>query len=230
MSDSPDGALPAAPPSRATALEAAVVFAVAIGPMLATEWLERDAAAVPLTDARLLLLVLFEAVVALALLPWLWRRGWTPRAVAGAPEPMDVARGSWLVMVTMAVLYVPWTIFSLANPELAAGLAAASSTGDVALAPLTIVLVSVVNPIFEEFLWLGYGVHRLAPRIGERAAIALSVLLRTAVHVYEGPWALLGVLPVGLAFSWYCVRSRRLWPVVVAHLIFDAMGLAARPE
>lgn len=227
MSDSPGGTLPAAPASRATTLEAVVVFGVAIGPMLVSQFLQARQGDQPatLSDRGLSGLVLYEVLVTLALLPWLVRRGWSPRAIAGSPGPLDVARGAWLAVVVQAVVYVPWFVFSVTNQALAEGLVAGGPVEGAPLGALVIVTVSVVNPLFEEFLWLGYGVHRLAPRIGERAAIALSVLLRTSVHLYQGPWALLAVLPAGLALTWYYTRRRRLWPVIVAHLVFDAIGL-----
>ena len=119
-------------------------------------------------------------------------------------------------------------LFATLSPEVASALAAERRFTGVPAGALAIVLVSVVNPVFEEFLWLGYGVARLADRIGLRTAALLSLGLRLAVHVYQGPWAVLGVLPLGLAFTWYYGRTRRLWPVVVAHVLFDALGLAQR--
>jgi len=37
--------------------------------------------------------------------------------------------------------------------------------------------------------------------------------------------AVIGILPLGLVFTYYFARSRRLWPAVVAHMIFDTIGL-----
>ena len=45
------------------------------------------------------------------------------------------------------------------------------------------------------------------------------------VHAYQGPMAVIGILPLGLVFTYYFARSRRLWPAVVAHMIFDTIGL-----
>jgi membrane protease YdiL (CAAX protease family) len=43
-------------------------------------------------------------------------------------------------------------------------------------------VASILNPIFEEFLWLGYLVHRLTPRLGVNAACAVSMALRVSLH------------------------------------------------
>lgn len=119
-------------------------------------------------------------------------------------------------------------VFSLLSPGVAVEACGRDTIHRRSSRPLAIVVTSVVNPVFEEFLWLGYGVARLADRIGLRAAAVLSILLRLGVHTYQGPWAVLGVLPLALAFTWYYGRIRRLWPVNVAHVLLDALGLARR--
>jgi membrane protease YdiL (CAAX protease family) len=55
----------------------------------------------------------------------------------------------------------------------------------------------------------------------------VSVALRVAIHSYQGPIALIGILPMTIVFTWYYARSGRLSPVVVAHVITDAAGLDA---
>jgi membrane protease YdiL (CAAX protease family) len=84
-----------------------------------------------------------------------------------------------------------------------------------------------INPLFEEVLWLGYAVPQLERRIGFYSALLISLALRTAVHYNQGALALISVLPVGLVFTLYYARWRRVWPVVVAHIIVNAFGLGA---
>ncbi|MFN2564160.1 MAG: CPBP family intramembrane glutamic endopeptidase [Gemmatimonadaceae bacterium] len=85
---------------------------------------------------------------------------------------------------------------------------------------------AIINPFFEEFLFLGYGITAVE-RFGLRTAIVVSVALRTAIHAYQGAMALVGILPMAIVFTLYYVRTRRLWPVIVAHIIMDALGLGA---
>jgi membrane protease YdiL (CAAX protease family) len=214
---------------RRLGLEAAVVFGVTVGiSVLSTILFGEARADAAFTDEHLAGLLIWEVLVTATLVPWLRLRGWTPSDVAGAPVPGDVARGAAVGLLAWGCYWALWMVFSMLSPDVAAELAGETRfTGDPA-GPLAIVVTSVVNPVFEEFLWLGYGVARLADRIGLRAAAVLSILLRLAVHTYQGPWAVLGVSPLALAFTWYYGRTRRLWPVVVAHVLFDALGLARR--
>lgn len=176
------------------------------------------------TDATLAQTLVVEAVIAALLVPWLRRRGWSPGAIAGAPSPLDVLRGVGVWLGGLACYGLVATIVNLLAPDVLVALAAEPFQG--AVAPLTIVLVSLWNPVFEEFLWLGYAVPTLEPRLGLRAACLISIALRTAVHLYQGSAAFIGVLPLGLFLTWYYGRTRLLWPVVVAHVIWDALGLS----
>ena len=213
-----------------TLAEAAIVYGATVGPSVvaAMVWGIESRDAVAFTNEHLYGIVLWEIVLAGLLVPWLWTRGWKPWVAAGSPEPVDVLRGGGVWLLATGCVWTAWATFALLQPTLAAALAAEQRyTGIPAAAP-AIVLVSVLNPVFEEFLWLGYGVQRLGERFGLRAAMATSIVLRTAVHAYQGPWAVLGILPLAVALTWYYGRTRRLWPVVVAHVLFDAIGLAAR--
>jgi membrane protease YdiL (CAAX protease family) len=54
---------------------------------------------------------------------------------------------------------------------------------------------AVLDPIAEELLWLGYIVNALRHR-GIWFAAAVSIGLRTMVHAYQGPLALVGSCPL----------------------------------
>ena len=204
------------------------MFGVTVGLSVLSFLLGEAPAEMAFTNEHLAGLLVWELLVAACLVPWLHSRGWTPSDVAGAPAPADIGHGLGVGLLAFGCYWSLWMLFSVLRPDAAAALSGETPfTGDPA-GPLAIVLVSVVNPVFEEFLWLGYGIGRLADRLGLRKAAVLSLVLRLAVHLYQGPWAVLGVLPLGVAFTWYYGRTRRLWPVVVAHVVVDALGLARR--
>lgn len=175
-------------------------------------------------DARVSSTLVVEAALAVLLLPFLRRRGWRPTQVAGAPEPRDVLRGAGVWLTAMASYYVVWILFALSAPAWADAVRGQPPGGGVSA--MVIVVVAVVNPLFEEFLWLGYGVPALGSRLGLRGACVVSLALRVAVHAYQGAMAIVGILPASAVLTWYYARTRRLWPVVVAHVIMDALGLA----
>jgi membrane protease YdiL (CAAX protease family) len=188
-------------------------------------WLVRRHSAVAFTDLRVGGTLFIEVVTAIALLPFLARRGSYPRMAAGAPEPRDVVRGVGVWLGSVAAYYVTFATVGLLAPAFAESLRAPRFSG--ALSAPVMVAATVLNPIFEEFLWLGYAVPALSSRVGRWAACGVSIALRVAVHAYQGPLALVAILPVALVLTGYFARTGRLWPVVVAHVIADAAGLLA---
>lgn len=50
---------------------------------------------------------------------------------------------------------------------------------------------------------------------------------RLLYHLYQGPLAVVGILPSALLFGYWFARAGRLWPLVVAHAILDALAVAA---
>ena len=52
-------------------------------------------------------------------------------------------------------------------------------------------------------------------------AVAASALLRAAYHLYQGWGGFLGNLVLGAVFGGLFVRTRRTWPLVVAHALID---------
>lgn len=84
--------------------------------------------------------------------------------------------------------------------------------------------VSIVNPMAEEFAYLGFATNVLRRR-GEFSAIAPAVAARMAVHIYQGPLPVVGMAAVGGVLSVYYYRTGRLWPVVVAHGLLDFLAL-----
>ena len=57
-------------------------------------------------------------------------------------------------------------------------------------------------------------------------AFVVSVFFRVLAHAYQGKLALIAILPVALVLTWYFVRTGRLWPVIVAHIVQDAIALS----
>ena len=186
--------------------------------------LARHAGLPDFDDARFSSTLVVEAALAALLLPFLRRRGWRVTEVAGAPEPRDVLRGAGVWLAAMAGYYLVWIVFALSAPALAETVRGQPPAGSVSA--LMIVAVAVLNPVFEEFLWLGYAIPALGSRLGLRGACVVSLALRVAVHAYQGAMAIVGILPASAVLTWYYARTRRLWPVVVAHVIMDALSLA----
>jgi membrane protease YdiL (CAAX protease family) len=175
-------------------------------------------AAIALDNREALGTLGIEGLFALLFVPWLWWRGWRPDALSAPSGPLDVPRGVvlwFLAYLALGVVFGMVALFQKAVVEPAI---------KVQLSNAVIIAVSILNAVFEEFLWLAYGVTALTRRIGLRRACIASIVLRTSVHAYEGPLAVLGVLPIGIVFTVYFARTRRVWPVIVAHALQDAFA------
>jgi len=84
-----------------------------------------------------------------------------------------------------------------------------------------IIAISIVNPVFEETIVVGYIVKSLEKSLAPAVIIGLSVLIRLSYHVYQGPIILVSILPMGLLFAWLYWKTRRLWPLILAHAVLD---------
>ena len=89
-----------------------------------------------------------------------------------------------------------------------------------------VVAFVLFNALFEELLWLGLGLTALR-RFGVAGAGVMSVGLRLLIHAYQGPLALVSIIPMGTVFTAYYIRSHRLWPVIIAHAFQDLLALGA---
>ena len=87
------------------------------------------------------------------------------------------------------------------------------------------VLFSIINPVFEELLVVGYVIQALEKKHGPAFAIGASTLIRLLYHTYQGPFAIVSILPLGILFAVAYHRRRDLSPLVIAHGMADFMAL-----
>jgi membrane protease YdiL (CAAX protease family) len=230
VSATPEQGGDAALENRPQLLEVCIVALLTVGVMLGRWWWRgaADTLAYAFTERHLYTLVGYELVMAAVLVPILRRRGWDPVVIAGPPAPRDLLRGLGVLLGAYASYAFAWGCFAVLDPATASMVAADRPFTGAPAGPLAIVLLVLINPVFEELLWLGYFLQRLQPRIGWRAAALVSIALRFVVHTYQGPLAVVGILPMAVVFTWYYIGTRRLWPIVVAHMCLDAIPLVAR--
>jgi membrane protease YdiL (CAAX protease family) len=163
-----------------------------------------------------------EAFLAIAFVPLLHTRGWTVQRVTAPWESRDIVRAvaifSALYAIELGVAHVA-PLF---------GVTAHTSGVQVSwsLPWLLIASISALNPIFEEFLYLGY-VFNATKRYGAVVAATSAVCLRVAIHAYQGPGALVQHVLIAVVLTVYYARTRRLWPVIMAHGILDIFALGA---
>ena len=85
-----------------------------------------------------------------------------------------------------------------------------------------IFLNAAVAALLEETIVVGYLITRLRQlHWTPLAAVGASALLRACYHLYQGWGGFLGNLAMGALFGVVFVRTRRTWPLVVAHFLLD---------
>lgn len=178
-------------------------------------------------NAALINIVSFELLQSVFLVWFLWVRGWTLERVG-----LHVSwRGTWngwlLLLGTYVVLMaLQW----LANYFMPGPLQAAAQgypSADPRVSMQLVFLASTVNGMFEELFVAGYIITALRDARGTWTAINVSTVIRLLYHLYQGPLALITIVPMGLIFGYFYVRTRQLWPLILAHILIDIIGLSA---
>lgn len=91
--------------------------------------------------------------------------------------------------------------------------------------PVLTIAVSIVNPICEEALLCGYMITALRQRGLAPLGVGLSVGVRTFFHLYQGVVGMIFIIPFGMIIAWFYLTRGRLWPLIVAHVLFDFIPL-----
>ena len=132
---------------------------------------------------------------------------------------------AWALALT-AVIGVPGLALYLG--AVAAGFnlqVAASGLGETWWRPVVLVLSAAGNGAAEEILVVGYLLVRLRQLgVPPWLALAASALLRGSYHLYQGFGGGLGNLAMGVVFALWWMRTRRLWPLVLAHTLLDVIA------
>ena len=86
------------------------------------------------------------------------------------------------------------------------------------------------NAFAEEMVVVAYLATRLGQlRWGPVAIVAASALLRGSYHLYQGIGGGLGNVAMGVLFAIVWLRWRRVWPLIVAHFLIDAVVFLGYP-
>lgn len=133
------------------------------------------------SDAKLLRTVAIEVALAVLLLFWLARRGWHLGNEVGFPTLRDAAHGIALWIVLFVVGQLVRLVLWVAAPTVLAATQASPIGGSLSVWSLGVALL--VNPLFEEVLWLGYAIPTLERRLGLGPAAAVSIAQIGRAHV-----------------------------------------------
>ena len=88
-----------------------------------------------------------------------------------------------------------------------------------------LLLTAFANGWAEEVIVVGFLLTRLRQlRVSPAVAVFAAAVLRGLYHLYQGFGAGLGNLAMGLVFGWVYLRTGRLWPLIIAHALIDAVA------
>lgn len=133
-----------------------------------------------------------------------------------------VAVGCWL----FSIGYRAAAIYFGITPPASAGVDLARTFGPgTAGLVLTVLVVGLAGPLLEEMLLRGVVLGAVARRLGAWLAIIGSAFAFALLHA--SLWSLLPLTVLGVGLGWLAVRSRSLWPAVLAHVLYNAVLVAA---
>jgi uncharacterized protein len=135
----------------------------------------------------------------------------------------DTLRGLGVFFGAIGAVWLAF-VFAAGLPGAAERLAEVPIEATFGLLPA--ILVVAINPLFEEAINVGYIQARLRPQ-GAAFAVGAALLVRLLANLDQGAHALVGIVPLGLLFGIYTWRTGRLWPVIVAHAVIEAVSLFA---
>jgi membrane protease YdiL (CAAX protease family) len=88
-----------------------------------------------------------------------------------------------------------------------------------------LVLNAIQDGVAEEIIVGAFVLTRLR-QLGwtNSRALGASAVLRGSYHLYQGYGGFVGNAVMGVLFGWWFQRTRRVWPLVVAHSVIDAVS------
>jgi membrane protease YdiL (CAAX protease family) len=88
------------------------------------------------------------------------------------------------------------------------------------------VAFTFLNPFFEELIVRAYTMSEVINLGGSRTlAVIVSVTIQISYHLYQGLFNVLALTITFTLFAVYYARTRRIMPVILAHLCSDLLGL-----
>jgi membrane protease YdiL (CAAX protease family) len=166
------------------------------------------------TDMGIYLLTIYELIILFILVPLLFIRDWRLKDF-NLHFSLRLVGVAFLLLIASNILsnlsYKAFSVLHLITPELEKAITVKYSITFYGLISLL-----VINSIFEESIVVGYLFKRLEKMSGV-LVISFSIIIRQLYHLYQGPIAFLGIVPMGLVFGLYYWKYKQLTPLIIAH-------------
>jgi membrane protease YdiL (CAAX protease family) len=135
----------------------------------------------------------------------------------------DGAWGLALVAAGAIVVYLVLFILLAAAPDLGRT-AAKVSSHPAALSPYIVAAIILVSSFTEEFFVSGYVITALKEKDLLNAGVNASVAIRILTYVDQGALEVVLIIPIALIFATWYARTGKLWPLIVANALINAMN------
>lgn len=172
------------------------------------------------TDQQLASLIFIELSATMVAVTYMRFRGHDMRKLFPSPTVNGALVGGALYLLTLAIALPLQAL--LGHDATLSGTNGAFHPEGVSMA--MVLLGSVVNGMYEEIFLLGFLQRALKPSEGH-FAVGTVLLVRLSYHLYQGPGGVLFVAVFGVVAGYYYLKTGKLWPAVVAHMIGDVVGL-----
>jgi uncharacterized protein len=173
-------------------------------------------------DSRLMGLVMTELILGAIALGYLALRVGSLRLFSFEISFRETSYG--FVLFFVATL-IAWGFDAIIGRHLPGAEVMDSAARHASMGLIAIAVASIVNGIYEEFFLVRFMVEAFAKH-GVMFAIGASSLVRIAYHFYQGPQSAVSTLIFGIVVTAFYWRFRRIWPVMVSHILADVVGLA----
>jgi len=172
------------------------------------------------SDQELASLIFIELSATMLAVTYMRFRGHDMRSLLPSPTLKGAVIGGALYLLTLAV-GLPLQALLSHDASLSGTNGAFHAAG---VSTAMVLLVSVVNGMYEEIFLLGFLQRALKPSEGH-FAVGTVLLVRLSYHLYQGPGGVLFVAVFGTVAGYYYLKTGKLWPAVFAHMIGDVVGL-----
>jgi membrane protease YdiL (CAAX protease family) len=136
----------------------------------------------------------------------------------------DIPKSVLVIILAYVAFIIWWIAISQTYRLMGRALNSAPHNIDFLASMLSVwgILFLVLNPFFEELIARAYVISEIKFLTGSSTlAVLCSVVLQSSYHLYQGLVPALLTTSLFTVFSLYYVKTKRIMPVILAHMFFD---------
>lgn len=173
---------------------------------------EIDFKPMEITDSKFYFLTVYQILTLTFLYAFLRWRKWTIRNFNLQFHVKMVLVALVLIICRESLGYA--ILFLLTKLEIIGALPPREAVFNAGL--LSTFLVVIINSFYEELLLVGYLFKRME-NLPAVVVLFVSFVVRASYHTYQGMEQLPFLFSIALAFGFYYLKYKKLWPLVIAH-------------